>query len=145
MAAESVYDVDTGIDTTRIAECSRLVAEASDVTVPANKPVVGRNAFAHESGIHAAGVIENSDTFEPGVMTPDDVGRERELVLGKHTGQHSVRERLEDAGFVPTEDEVRSVTRRVKDRGADGERVTLTELEGIAEDVEVRRLVAPAA
>jgi len=60
------------------------------MATPGNKPVVGDNAFSPTSGIHAAGVIENSDTFEPGVMTPEMVGAERKLVMGKHTGTHSV-------------------------------------------------------
>jgi 2-isopropylmalate synthase len=139
MALESLYDVDTGIDTTRITEISRIIEEKSSIDVPDNKPVVGANAFSHESGIHAAGVIENSDTFEPGVMTPEMVGATRELVLGKHTGQHSVRERLIDAGFVPTDDDVRRVTRKVKDYGADDNRVTMEVLERFAEEVGVDR------
>jgi 2-isopropylmalate synthase len=124
MAVESLYGVDTGIDTTRLTELSTLVEAKSEMDVPANKPVVGANAFSHESGIHAAGVIENSDTFEPGVMTPRMVGAERELVLGKHTGTHSVRERLIEAGFDPTDEDVKQVTRRVKDFGAEKERIT---------------------
>jgi 2-isopropylmalate synthase len=139
MSAESLYNVDTGIDTTRITELSRMVEEASDIPVPANKPVVGRNAFSHESGIHAAGVLENSDTFEPGVMTPEMVGAQREFVLGKHTGTHSVRMRLEESGFTPTDSEVREVTRRVKDYGAEKERVTVDVLTRIARDVDVER------
>ena len=135
MAVESLYDVDTGIDTTRITELSRLVEAASDIETPGNKPVVGQNAFSHESGIHAAGVIENSDTFEPGVMTPEMVGASRELVLGKHTGTHSVRERLVEAGYAPTDDEVRECTRRVKDFGAEKERVTMDVLERFAREV----------
>jgi 2-isopropylmalate synthase len=137
MALESLYDVDTGIDTTRISELSRLIEELSGIDVPANKPVVGGNAFSHESGIHAAGVIENADTFEPGVMTPEMVGAKRELVLGKHTGQHSVRERLVEAGYDPTDAEVREVTRRVKDYGAEKRRVTMDELERFAAEVGV--------
>jgi len=114
MAVESVYGVDTGIDTTQITKLARIVEEASDIPVPANKPVTGRNAFAHESGIHAAGVIENADTFETGVMTPEMVGAEREFVLGKHTGTHSVRKHLVEAGFDPTDSEVRRITKRVR-------------------------------
>jgi len=138
MAVESVFQVDTGIDTTYLTEVSRRVAEVSGVPVPVNKPVVGDNAFAHESGIHAAGVIENSDTFEPGVMTPEMVGAERELVLGKHTGTHSVRQRLEEAGYDPSDEEVREVTRRVKDYAADDNRVTVSDLEAFASEVGVR-------
>ncbi|WP_135827245.1 LeuA family protein [Halorussus ruber] len=139
MTVESVYGVDTGIDTTHISEASAMVEEYSDVPVPANKPVTGDNAFAHESGIHAAGVIENSDTFEPGVMTPEMVGAEREFVLGKHTGANSVRKRLEDRGFAPTDAEVRKVTRRVKDYGAEKNRVTVADLERFAREVGVTR------
>jgi 2-isopropylmalate synthase len=139
MAAESLYGVDTGIDTTGIVELSRTVAAASDIPVPSNKPVVGQNAFSHESGIHAAGVIENAHTFEPGVMTPEMVGAEREFVLGKHTGTHSVRKRLEDAGYAPTDDEVREVTRRVKEFGAEKRQVTMSELERFATEVGVDR------
>ena len=139
MALESLYDADTGIDTGHITELARLVEAKSDVRVPANKPVVGDNAFAHESGIHAAGVIENADTFEPGVMTPEMVGASRELVLGKHTGTHSVRRRLVEAGFDPTDTEVREVTRRVKDYGAGDEQVTGERLAEFARDVGVRR------
>ena len=139
MALESLYDVDTGIDTTRITELSRIIEEKSGITTPANKPIVGDNAFSHESGIHAAGVIENADTFEPGVMTPEMVGATRELVLGKHTGTHSVRERLEDAGFDPTDAEVREVTRMVKDRGAQQEQITFERLKEFARDVGVKR------
>jgi 2-isopropylmalate synthase len=137
MALRSLYNVETGIDTTKITELSRMVEEKSDVPVPGNKPVVGANAFSHESGIHAAGVIENSDTFEPGVMTPEMVGAKRELVLGKHTGQHSVRERLTEIGFEPTDEEVREVTRRVKDFGAEKQRVTMEELKKFARELGV--------
>jgi len=135
MSAESLYGVDSGIDTARITELSRIVEHASDIDTPGNKPIVGENAFSHESGIHAAGVIENSDTFEPGVMTPEMVGASRQLVLGKHTGTHSVRERLHEAGFHPTDDEVRECTRRVKDFGAEKERVTMGVLERFAREV----------
>jgi 2-isopropylmalate synthase len=139
MAAESVYGVDTGIDTERITDLSRTVAERSDVDIPVNKPVVGANAFAHESGIHAAGVIENSDTFETGVMTPEMVGANREFVLGKHSGTHAVRRHLQRAGFAPTDAEVRSVTRRVKDRGAADERVTSADVRRFAAELGVEQ------
>ena len=138
MAAESVYDAETGIDTPMISELSTVVSDRSGVPVPVNKPVVGDNAFAHESGIHAAGVIENSDTFETGVMTPEMVGADREFVLGKHTGTHAVRKHLRQAGFAPTDSEVRAVTRRVKDKGAEKERVTVADLRRFARELDVQ-------
>ncbi|UWG48744.1 Isopropylmalate/homocitrate/citramalate synthase [Halanaeroarchaeum sp. HSR-CO] len=139
MAAESVYGADTGIDTTRIMELSGIVSAKSDVPVPVNKPVVGDNAFAHESGIHAAGIIENADTFEPGVMTPEMVGAERSVVLGKHTGTHAVRQHLEEAGYDPTDAEVREVTREVKDYAAEKQHVTARDLHRFAADVGVEK------
>ncbi|WP_449289250.1 LeuA family protein [Natrarchaeobaculum sulfurireducens] len=139
MAVESLYQTDTGIDTTRITELSEIVEDKSGMATPGNKPVVGDNAFSHESGIHAAGVIENSDTFEPGVMTPEMVGAERRLILGKHTGTHSVRERLHELGFAPTDEEIRAVTRRVKDYGAEKRRVTVDHLERFAKEAGVER------
>ncbi len=139
MAVESLYQTDTGIDTTRITELSEIVEEKSGMGTPGNKPVVGSNAFSHESGIHAAGIIENSDTFEPGVMTPEMVGAERQFVMGKHTGTHSVRKRLVESGFDPTDEQVKAVTRRVKDYGAEKRRVTVDDLERFAEEAGVER------
>ncbi|MFB6069300.1 MAG: LeuA family protein [Halobacterium sp.] len=139
MSAESVYGADTGVDTTAIADVSQIVSERSSVPVPVNKPVVGANAFAHESGIHAAGVIENSATFEPGVMTPEMVGAEREVVLGKHSGTNAVRKHLREAGFEPTETEVRAVTRKVKAHASDEGAVTAADLRAFAGEVGVDR------
>ncbi len=140
MAAESVYNADTGIDTTRITELSAIIEAKSDVPVPANKPVVGANAFSHESGIHAAGVINNADTFEPGIMTPEMVGATRDIVLGKHTGTHAVNEHLEDAGYDPTDAEVREVTRQVKEYAAEKQQVTMEDLHRFASAVGVDRV-----
>ena len=139
MIAESLNGVDTGIDTTQITALSTAVSDRSSIAVPPNKPVVGANAFSHESGIHAAGVIENSDTFEPGVMTPEMVGASREFVLGKHTGTHNVRKHLAEAGYTPTDDQVRAVTRRVKDYGAQKNRVTREKLLEFAREAGVGR------
>ena len=137
MSAESLYNVDTGIDTTRITELAKLVEEKSTIPIPVNKAVVGDNAFAHESGIHAAGVMENTDTFEPGVMTPEMVGASREFVLGKHTGTHSVRKRLEELNYEPSDSEVRAVTKLVKEFGAETEQVTDSAIARFAEEVGV--------
>lgn len=124
MALESLYDIETGIDTSRLIELSEIVESCSDVAVSKNKPVVGDNAFAHESGIHTAGVIENPDTFEPGVMIPEMVGAERNLVIGKHSGKHVVRKRIEEAGYNPTEQEVEKLTSRLKEYAAEKNEIT---------------------
>jgi Isopropylmalate/homocitrate/citramalate synthases len=135
MSLESIYDVDTGIDTTRIYDLSNTVERLSGIPLPQNKPVVGSNAFSHESGIHAAGVIEDSSTFEPGIMTPEMVGHERRLVMGKHTGTHSVRETLEETGYEPDGDEVREITERIKSMGGKGKSVSDADVFAVAESV----------
>jgi 2-isopropylmalate synthase len=135
MSLESIYNVDTGIDTTEIYDLSKTVERLSGIPLPQNKPIVGDNAFSHESGIHAAGVIEDSSTFEPGIMGPEDVGHQRRLVMGKHTGTHSVRETLEEAGYEPDEDDVREITKRIKSMGGKGKKVSDADVFAIAESV----------
>ncbi len=93
-----VYGVDTGVNTAQIMNASRLVSTVTGIHVPPNKAVVGRNAFAHEAGIHQDGILKEKTTYE--IMQPEDVGLERNrLVLGKHSGRHAFRERLEELGI----------------------------------------------
>jgi 2-isopropylmalate synthase len=139
MAAKAVYNSEPGINTSRLMELCSLVEEISGMPIPPNKAIVGNNAFSHESGIHAAGVIENSETFEPGVMTPEMVGARRQFVLGKHTGTHAVKMHLRDAGFDPNEKQIRDITRRVKDYGSEKKRVTKKELIKFAKEENVFR------
>ncbi|MCC6007632.1 MAG: 2-isopropylmalate synthase [Rhodobacteraceae bacterium] len=88
----------TGIDTTRIMQASRLVAAVSGFPVQYNKAVVGKNAFAHESGIHQDGVLKNAETFE--IMKPEDIGLSAtNLVMGKHSGRAALRAKLRDLGY----------------------------------------------
>ena len=139
MAAKAVYNSEPGINTSRLMELCSLIEEISGMPIPPNKAIVGNNAFSHESGIHAAGVIENSETFEPGVMTPEMVGARRQFVLGKHTGTHAVKMHLRDAGFDPNEKQIRDITRRVKDYGSEKKRVTKKELIKFAKEENVFR------
>jgi 2-isopropylmalate synthase len=88
----------TNIDTTMITKASRLVSSVSAFPVQYNKAIVGKNAFAHESGIHQDGVLKNAQTYE--IMTPESVGvRASSLVMGKHSGRHAFREKLKDLGY----------------------------------------------
>jgi 2-isopropylmalate synthase len=88
----------TNVDTTMIARASRLVSAVTAFPVQYNKAIVGKNAFAHESGIHQDGVLKNAQTYE--IMTPESVGvRESSLVMGKHSGRHAFREKLKDLGY----------------------------------------------
>jgi len=92
------FHLRTGIQTQELCTASRAVAKASGFTVARNKAVVGQNAFAHEAGIHQHGVLANALTYE--IMRPEDVGFESsQLVLGKHSGRHLLRHRLEQLGY----------------------------------------------
>jgi 2-isopropylmalate synthase len=100
---QDYFGVDTGINTREIMATSRLVTSVTGVQVPPNKAIVGRNAFAHEAGIHQDGILKKKSTYE--IMRPEDVGRESgELVLGKHSGRHGFRARLEELGIELSED-----------------------------------------
>ena len=87
---------ETSIQTTELVRTSRLLSELTGQPVQPNKAIVGRNAFAHEAGIHQDGVIKDRRTYE--IMKPEDVGVESTLVLGKHSGRHAVRKRCEELG-----------------------------------------------
>ena len=102
---------ETGIDTTQLVRTSRLLTELTQEPVQANKAIVGRNAFAHEAGIHQDGVIKDRRTYE--IMTPADVGVESTLVLGKHSGRHAVKKRCEDLGYALSRFELDRVYREV--------------------------------
>lgn len=96
MALKQIHGIDLGIETRLFWELSQLVASASQNPVPPWKAIVGRNAFAHESGIHAAGVLKNPTSYEP--FNPDQVGGKRLLVAGKHSGSHLVSNLLQQQG-----------------------------------------------
>jgi len=94
----SYFGVSTGVDTQRLYPTSRIVANVTGMHTPRNKAVVGENAFAHEAGIHQHGMLRDRTTYE--IMRPEDVGLGRSnLVLGKHSGRHAFRERVEQLGF----------------------------------------------
>jgi 2-isopropylmalate synthase len=92
------FNVATEVNTSRLYPTSRLVSSITGMPIPRNKAVVGENAFAHESGIHQHGMLKNPSTYE--ILRPEDVGLSRShLVLGKHSGRHAFRERVQALGF----------------------------------------------
>ena len=125
--------LDTGINTREIFSTSRLLSSVTGVQVQPNKAIVGENAFAHEAGIHQDGVLKAAITYE--IMTPESIGRAKnELVLGKHSGRHAFRDRLEELGFVIEGDEFQRAFKRFKDL-ADAKKVIYKEdLEAIVAD-----------
>ncbi|MCW8920272.1 MAG: 2-isopropylmalate synthase, partial [Sedimenticola sp.] len=93
-----LFTCDTGLDTTQIVNCSRLVSGITGFPVQPNKAIVGANAFAHESGIHQDGVLKNRETYE--IMRAEDVGwSQNRMVMGKHSGRNAFRTRLEELGI----------------------------------------------
>ena len=88
----------TGVDASMLTRASKLVAAATAFPVQYNKAIVGRNAFAHESGIHQDGMLKNAQTYE--IMTPESVGvKQTSLVMGKHSGRHAFVHKLEELGY----------------------------------------------
>lgn len=110
-----LYDLKTGIDTTRLAPTSRLLARATGSVVVRNKAIVGKNAFAHESGIHQHGMLTDARTYE--IMRPEDVGVEKSnLVLGKHSGRHAIAKQAKALGFELDENDMNEVFAAFKHR-----------------------------
>jgi len=104
----------TGVRTEEITRTSRLLVSITGIDVQPNKAIVGRNAFAHESGIHQDGVLKDARTYE--IMTPESVGlTTAHLVLGKHSGRHAFSKRLETLGYELTKEQVASAFVRFKD------------------------------
>ena len=104
----------THVDSTKIMHISRRVATVSGFNVQYNKAIVGKNAFAHESGIHQDGMLKNAETFE--IMRPSDVGlAETNIVMGKHSGRAALRAKLKDLGFELGANQLDDVFYRFKD------------------------------
>lgn len=100
-----IYQAKTRIETTQIYRASKTVYDIIGQTAPLNKPIVGKNAFLHESGIHQHGVLANKRTYE--ILTPESVGiRTNNLILGKHSGKHAFESHLQELGYELTEEEL---------------------------------------
>lgn len=128
------FDYRTDIDTTQISRASRMVSAYTGMVVQPNKAIVGANAFAHEAGIHQDGMLKNHLTYE--IMRPETVGlNASKLVLGKHSGRHAFRVRLEDMGYDNlTKEDLNAAFQRFK-RLADKKKVvTDADIEAIIAD-----------
>ena len=95
----------TGINTTLLSKASKIVSNATGFPVQFNKAIVGKNAFAHEAGIHQDGMLKNRNTYE--IMTPESVGvKQTSLVMGKHSGRHAFKDKLNSLGYADLTDDV---------------------------------------
>jgi 2-isopropylmalate synthase len=107
------YAADTQVVSQRLVPTSRLVATITGIQVPRNKAIVGRNAFAHEAGIHQDGMLKERSTYE--IMRPEDVGLERtDLVLGKHSGRAALADRVRALGYALTAEQVNQIFEKFK-------------------------------
>jgi len=105
---QDFYGLTTGINTRFLYPCSRKLSHVTGMQVQRNKAIVGQNAFAHEAGIHQDGMLKNANTYE--IMRPETVGISRtELVLGKHSGRHALRQKINDLGYHLNEDQLNRV------------------------------------
>ena len=122
---------DTAINTPLLFETSQMLSQLTSEPVQSNKAIVGRNAFAHEAGIHQDGMLKDSRTYE--IMRPADVGQHaNQLVLGRHSGRHAVGQRAEQLGLTLTQDELAQVYHAV---------VTMGEHRKSIGDNDIRRMV----
>ena len=124
------YDAETGVNTKQIYRSSKLLSNITGVPIPPSKAIVGANAFAHESGIHQHGVIANARTYE--IMNSTDVGiPQNTMVLGKHSGKHALREKLESMGYELSDEELESVFTRFKDLADKKKNITSSDIEAL--------------
>lgn len=113
MALKHLYRVPLRLDLRRLPELSRRVAAAAGAPLPPWKAVVGANAFAHEAGIHGAGILADPETYQP--FAPEEVGRQHSLVVGKHSGSRLLQERLATLGISLSRAEAASLLPLVRD------------------------------
>jgi 2-isopropylmalate synthase len=108
---QDYFGITTGVDSRELFKTSRMVAEKFGSTIPSNKAVVGSNAFAHSSGIHADGILKDKITYE--IMRPQDVGmKESQIILTARSGRHALQNRLEMLGYQPTAEEIERLYNR---------------------------------
>ena len=132
------HGLDTGLETTELARTSRMVSRFTGYAVQPNKAIVGRNAFAHESGIHQDGVLKERTTFE--IMDARDVGLDsNSIVLGKHSGRHALKDALEQLGFRVEGNALNQAFKSFKALADKKKQVTALDLEAIVSD-EIREI-----
>ncbi|HVZ81660.1 MAG TPA: 2-isopropylmalate synthase [bacterium] len=127
------YPFFTGVNTREIYKTSRLVSTLTGFPIQPNKAIVGNNAFAHESGIHQDGMLKYRQTYE--IMTPQEIGvPESRLVMGKHSGRHAFKKRLEDLGYGVKPEELDNLFAKFKDLADKKKSVYDEDIEALIEE-----------
>ena len=130
---EDAHGLSTGINSREIARTSRMVSRLTGYAIQPNKAIVGRNAFAHESGIHQDGVLKERSTYE--IMDATEVGLEsNSIVLGKHSGRHALKDALEQLGFQVEGNALNAAFKAFKEVADRKKQVTALDLEAIVSD-----------
>jgi 2-isopropylmalate synthase len=130
---KDLFDKELHINTEEIYRTSKLVSKLTGMKVQANKAVVGKNAFAHESGIHQDGVLKERTTYE--IMNPALIGiTTNNIVLGKHSGRHAFRDHLTTLGYTLSDEEIEKAFTRFKNLADKKKEITEEDLEAIVED-----------
>jgi 2-isopropylmalate synthase len=131
---QQFYGVDTHLDSTMLHKTSRLVSARTGIVVQANKAIVGSNAFAHESGIHQDGVLKERSTYE--IMDAKAVGlSDSSLVLGKHSGRHALKSRLQALGYELSSEDISRVFLRFKELADKKKQIIDADLEALVMDM----------
>ena len=130
VALHSAYGIKLNVDTSQLYSLSEFVGRLTGIKMPVNKPIVGDNAFAHESGIHVHGILNNSSTYEP--ISPELVGHSRKIVLGKHTGANALKSKLKEYHIDLNDEQFDKVFNQIKALGDKGKCVTDDDLKAIA-------------
>ena len=126
------FNIETAINTKRLLPTSRLVSRVTGLQVQRNKAIVGQNAFAHEAGIHQDGMLKHAQTYE--IMRPEDVGLQRtELVLGKHSGRHALKQRITELGYHLGDDQLNRVFEQFKALADKKKTIYDADIEALAE------------
>lgn len=124
------YGCTTGINTRQIYRTSKLLSTIIGVGIAPNKPIVGANAFAHESGIHQHGVLAERTTYE--IMSPDDVGiYQNKMVLGKHSGKHAFADRIAELGYRMSDEDIAEAFERFKEMADRKKEITDRDIEAL--------------
>ena len=127
----------TAVESTELFRTSQLLSSLTQEPVQANKAIVGRNAFAHEAGIHQDGVIKDRRTYE--IMRPEDIGAKSTLVLGKHSGRHAVKQRCDQLGLELTRFELDRVYREIVALADHQKRIDDADVAAIVTQVQVQQ------
>ncbi len=134
---KDLYNLETNIMAKEIYRTSRMVSSLTGVPVQPNKAIIGENAFRHEAGIHQDGILKNRLTYE--IMRPEMIGMpESKLVLGKHSGRHALKARIENLGFQLNEEQIDRVFDRFKKLADKKKEITDIDLIVLTEEEEIK-------